>query len=350
MNTYTNEFLDQMRQTTDSVADELVTSLFKSSEGKSALRFYMSGLHSNADLEKDELPEGMQKLISRVNTLPEWADKKSMLSASRFFARHSKLITQLLGLLSLPFCYAAADGARVLYLSEKIKNDPEKRLLDTAGFIWDVMAPDAFEKTGKGFAAILKVRLIHAAARFYTLQSGQWDAAWGQPVNQEDMAGTNLALSLIGIRGLRKLGISIEYKEQQSYIHLWNVISYLSGIQLSLLPQTGSELSRLEETIRMRQFKPSVHGIALTNSLIAYFQKLNLGSKQIKANLLPLMRYLLGAQAADILEIPAAALSPLDLTALKAINFFNDLKSSTDGAYQKERKNFDRLSKKVLSA
>ena len=116
----------------------------------------------------------------------------------------------LLGLLSLPYCYAAADGARVLDLSERIKNKPEHRLNETADFVWDVMAPNAFKPDGKGFTSILKVRLLHAAIRFYTGKSSKWNAAdWGLPVNQEDMAGTNLSFSLLVVRGLRKFGLAV---------------------------------------------------------------------------------------------------------------------------------------------
>lgn len=347
---YTNDFLDKMRTETDPLADDLIALYFENATSKNALRQLLSNLNTNADLTACREQPHMSILVDHVSTLPIWAEKKSMSKGALFFARYAQPITQLLGLLSLPFCYAAADGAQVLYLSEKIKNDPAKRLLDTAVFIWDVMAPDAFESTGKGFSSILKIRIIHAAARYYTLASNEWDNNWGRPINQEDMAGTNLALSFIAIRGLRKLGISVIYSEQQHFIHLWNTIGYLSGINRMLLPDSGKEVNLLEETIRKRQFKTSAHGIALTRSLIDYFNTVDLGSKKVKSSFLPLMRFLLGKEAADLLAVPKQNLSESDLFALKTLNFLKDFKTSSPFEYQLQKKSFDQFSKLVKTA
>lgn len=347
---FSNELLDSMRQVTDKPADEIINRMFSNDALRLELRTYLDKLKTNQQLTELAVPAGMESLISAASKLPEWADSASLNLGSAFFARYAQPITQLLGLLSLPFCYAAADGARVLYLSERIKNDPAKRLLDTAVFIWDVMAPDAFLPTGKGFSSILKIRLIHAAARYYTLKSGQWNDAWGKPINQEDMAGTNLALSFITVRGLRKMGISIEYSSQQHFIHLWNVIGSLSGINDSLLPGEGRNVTRLEETIRKRHFKSSEHGVALTLSLINYFSSVDFGSKKIKTSFIPLMRYLLGNETADMLKIPAAIFSPADLFALKTLNFVKAFKNSPAFEYDLQKKNFDQFSKMIVSA
>lgn len=347
---YTKEFLDRMRLQTDSKADELIGYFFENSERKIELRKLLAEINTNNELKSIGIPAIMNELIREISVLPAWADTRSMHKGALFFARYAQPITQLLGLLSLPFCYAAADGARVLYLSEKIKNDPAKRLLDTAVFIWDVMAPDAFEPGGKGFASILKIRLIHAAARYYASSAAEWDVAWGKPINQEDMAGTNLALSFITVRGLRKLGISIQYKDQQDFIHLWNIIGSLSGIERSLLPDSGRQVNLLEETIRKRQFKSSAHGTALTKSLIDYFNTVDFGSKKVKTTFLPLMRFLLGDQVADLLELPKLNMSETDLFALKTVNFFKEFKSSSVFDYQLQKRNFDQFAKVVNAA
>ena len=188
-----------------------------------------------------------------------------------FFAKHAQVIMNMLGLLSLPYCYAGANGSMVLYLSDRMRGDVGKRLIETGEFVWDVMAPNAFYENGKGFAAILKVRLMHAAVRYYTLQNNKWNDSYGYPVNQEDMAGTNLSFSLIVIRGLRKFGFNISYDEQQSFMHLWNVIGALLGLDNDLLPADGKQAFELEETIRLRQFTPSVQGHELTSSLNQLF-------------------------------------------------------------------------------
>ncbi len=347
---YSNEYLDSMRLQTDPLADDAIALSFSESGFREELQSYLDSLHSNHDLLTLKGPAWISSLVDTASRLPEWADKKEMAAGAAFFSRHAQLITQLLGLLSLPFCYAAADGARVLHLSERIRNNPGKRLQDTAAYVWDIMAPDAFEPLGKGFASILKIRMIHAAIRYYTVKK-EWNYDWGKPINQEDMAGTNLALSLITIRGMRKMGLTIAYKEQQAFIHLWNVTGFLSGIQEALLPAQGRQVSLLEQTIRRRQFKSSIQGIELTRSLIDYYQSVNPGTAyDFKSRVLPLMRFLLGNEAADILNLPETELSPRDHMAIKILNSLNDLKSGASNEYKEQRRTFEKFSRSIKMA
>jgi len=275
------------------------------SDEASGKRFYawLGRIRLNADL--DSVPDefGRTEFVNTSRILPDWADREKLLKGSRFFTRHSDTIMSLLGLLSLPYCYAAADGAMVLYLTERLRDRPAKRLSDTADFIWDVMAPDAFSKEGKGFASCLKIRLTHALARHYVLKSNSWSEELGTPVNQEDMAGTNLAFSLIVVRGLRKLGLAVSYEEQQSFMHLWNVIGYLLGLDEDLIPQEGKSATLLESAIRKRHFKSSLQGKALTKALLDHI----IGDSSVRLSpqeIYQIVRFLLGDEVADILEVP----------------------------------------------
>lgn len=300
---YSDQFLSEKRLNGDVPADSFIHRCFSHIESKLSLCTWLNQLNKNAAL--DQIPEEYQHetFIKNCRVLPAWADEKLMERGSAFFIKHAEKVMQLLGLLSLPYCYAAADGAMVLYLSQRLTNDAGKRLSDTADFIWNVMAPNAFTAQGKGFSSILKIRLTHAIARFYTLKSGKWNNSLGLPVNQEDMAGTNLSFSLIVIRGLRKLGKSISYEDQQSFMHLWNVIGFLLGLDEDLIPQNGKSANALELAIRERHFKPSEHGRELTKVLTAYFNSVTPENVSPK-DTLQLMRYLLGDDVADMLGLP----------------------------------------------
>lgn len=339
---YTNEILSEQRQSADLSADLFVQQCFVDAQAKTALRDYLNQLVYNKQLTS--LPDSYinEPLFVNATVLPAWADKKHMQQGAAFFARHAGLIMNMLGLLSLPYCYAAADGAKVLYLSERIRNDTAKRLQETGEFVWDVMSPDAFESNGKGFASILKVRLIHAGVRFYTLQSGRWDMSWGQPVNQEDMAGTNLSFSLLVIRGLRKLDVAVSYADQQAFMHLWNVIGFMSGVEEALLPETGKQAIALEQAISSRQFRTSMEGQALTQALIQYFKSLKLEAPLSSGDIVQLMRYLLGTQVADLLNIPAVSFPKSTITLLKLTGTLQELKpiSSVVGEYRQQYADF----------
>ena len=314
-------FLDNARLQGDTPVDDFIKSIFANPEEKVKLLNRLKELHFNSQLAAPpfEIPASSKQL-------PAWADQKLMKAGAEFFALHAASIMQLLGLLSLPYCYAAANGAMVLYLSERIKTDTAKRLTETAAFVWEVMAPDAFTVEGKGFASIYKVRLMHAAARYYAIKSGKWNDAWGVPVNQEDMAGTNLSFSLIVVRGLRDMGFAVAYEEQLAYIHLWNVIGNLMGLEESLLSINGKQALDLEHAIRQRQFRSSTQGRELTASLTNYFKTVNTGKDFTHAEILGLMRYLLGSEVAGIIGIDAPELDRNKLRLLRLLNLFNDLK------------------------
>ncbi len=327
--------LSAMRRQGDFFADQLIAEVFADDSQKANFRSFLDSLTYNHQLNQLDDFYAVKEVFAGAKKSPNWADQKLMQQGTAFFAVHATAIMNLLGLLSLPYCYAAADGAKVLDLSERIRNKPEHRLGETADFIWDVMAPDAFEPEGKAFVSILKVRLLHAAIRFYTQKSGKWNEDWGLPVNQEDMAGTNLSFSLIVVRGLRKFGLTVEYQQQQAFMHLWNVIGFLLGVDERLLPETGKEALLLEEAIRIRNFKSSEHGQSLTRSLIQYFSTVDASFPQKET--MQLMRYLVGDDVADLLALPSQQAPNSTINFLKLISNFQLFgQGNPRFAYQKQ--------------
>jgi len=322
---YHNEFLDGKRARGDKHADEFIRDVFGNDAMKLHVQQWLAGKISFGELMSSH-PEFLNvDLIQLSNVLPPWADSQLMKLGSVFFATHAENVMSLLGLLSLPYCYTAANGAMVLYLSETIKKQTTKRLHDTALFVWGVMAPDAFAESGKAYEEMLKVRVMHAAVRYYTLNSGKWNDAWGLPINQEDMAGTNLSFSLIVIRGLRLLGFRVNQQEQTAFLHLWGVIGYFTGLDEDLIPANSKLAHQLDLIIKKRQFVNSAHGVELTKSLTEHILRVN-RSKATASEILGLMRYLLGTEIADQLAIKAPMLPKYKITLLRTINYLKSMK------------------------
>jgi hypothetical protein len=326
---YSNELLNVKRQSGDPQADEFIQFVFADPAKKQQLQQWMVGKSGPEQLDFLKAAYPRFAFIEQANTLPSWAKPRLMKTGAEFFARHSEVIMSLLGLLSLPYCYTAANGAMVLYLSELIRKQTTKRLYDTAVFVWEVMAPDAFGRDGNAYKEILKVRLMHAAVRYYTLQSGKWNDAWGLPINQEDMAGTNLSFSLIVIRGLRMLGYSVSQEDQAAFMHLWGVVGFLTGLDEDLIPENPKLARQLDAIIKQRQFVVSPHGQELTRSLTGHILSVN-KSKATTNDILGLMRYLLGAEIADMLGIEAPDLPAYKLTLIKTLNLFKSFKPQGD--------------------
>ena len=326
---YNDEFLNAKRLSGDPSADEFIEFVFADPVKKLQLQQWLSGTfeENGLDLLKENYPDF--EFISKASDLPTWADPKLMKAGSAFFARNSEIIMSLLGLLSLPYCYTAANGAMVLYISGLIKKQTTKRLFDTAVFVWEVMGPNAFNSNGNAYREILKVRIIHAAVRYYTSQSGKWDNGWGLPINQEDMAGTNLSFSLIVIRGLRRLGFHVSHADQTALMHLWAVIGYLSGLDEDLIPEDAKKAQQLDLAIKRRQFRMSTHGKELTHSLIDHILAVN-KSKATANDIMGLMRYLLGTEIADMLSITAPTLPRYKLSIIRTVNLLKSFKPQKD--------------------
>lgn len=326
---YSDELLDQKRLLGDPQADEFIRDVFSDPLKKQQLQQWMGGASGSAHLRSIQDAFPGFAFIHRATALPAWAQPRLMKTGAIFYARHSEIIMSLLGLLSLPYCYNAANGAMVLYLSELIRKQTTKRLYDTAVFVWEVMGPDAFGRDGNAYEEILKVRIMHAAVRYYTLQSGKWDDSWGLPINQEDMAGTNLSFSLIVIRGLRMLGYSVSQEDQTAFMHIWAVVGYLSGLDEDLIPDNSKMAQQLDNMIKRRQFAVSAHGQELTRSLTDHILSVN-KSKATANDVLGLMRYLLGKEMADMLAIEAPELPAYKLTLIKTLNLLKSIKPQGD--------------------
>ncbi|MDA9555050.1 DUF2236 domain-containing protein [Pelobium sp.] len=296
--------LNHYRKIGDKPADDFVKLYFSDNQQKLRLDKALNNLNRNADWDAflTIIPDAkwFDESFNEIGLV----DQPIRKNALQFYHQKSAYILQLLGLLSLPYCYAAADGAQVLYQTERMYKDVGKRLEETAAFVVEMMNPKAFSKDGAGKVQLFKVRLMHAAARFY-LQKANWDYQLGFPINQEDMAGTNLSFSLIVIRGLRRMGFSISDSEQINYIRYWSWIGAHLGLDSTLLPQNGKEAHDLESLIRERQFKTSEQGVKLTQSLLKCFYDLN-DEKQIKnSEIAGFMRFLLGDKVADKLMLPS---------------------------------------------
>jgi hypothetical protein len=135
------------------------------------------------------------------------------------------------------------------------------------------------------------------------VNKGSWNMVWGLPVNQEDMAGTNLAFSFIVLRGLHKLGYQFNTNEAESYLHTWKIIGYFMGLENALLTDKWLEAEQLDELISKRNFRASEVGQFLMKSLIDS-SKTTIKIPFIKNMPTALMRFCLGDDISEMLKVP----------------------------------------------
>jgi len=293
---FTQPYLNNQRQRADDSADELVKHLFTSKQQTELYELFQ--LKDN-ELVRAKSSSTKDFLLAR-KPLPVWFDEKKLKRGQQVFEAYAMEIMTLLGALALPYCYAGSPGNKALYLSEKMRKAPGKRLFDTAQFIISVSTPGGLTQSGTGHIHINKTRLIHAIARYY-LQQGNWNAAWGQPINQEDMAGTNLAFSYIILLGLQKSGFILTEKEKEDFLYLWRYIGYQLNVDQELLPDSFQQAATLARTIEKRNFKKSEESVGLAKELMNYYKTVVPPRQAIFIE--SQLRYFLGPEVAGYLGL-----------------------------------------------
>ena len=310
---FSNDMMDKFRQMGDPEADKVIINLF-SSDSITGVREMFKWLNASESISSfkivNDFIENNQTLpvLSPLSVSPQttpdtsFSNWKLMQQGMKFFAENQTAIGIMLACYSLPYCYAGADGAKVLAMSQRIETDTLKRLQETGEFL-QIVTKEQNWKNGEAVRKILKIRLMHAAIRFFTEHHGTWDLAWGKPINQEDMAGTNGAFSYIVIRGMRKAGNAPKEADAEAYLHLWNVISVIMGVDKTLIPNNLREAFAMDKVIAKRQFRPSKEGKALTKALLNTIESF-VENPLLKTFPAAQMRYLMGDSVADILGIP----------------------------------------------
>jgi len=242
----------------------------------------LTGWHASGPIDPAVAPP-LQAFVQAAQALPHWADAALLERAEVLFMEHGALSCVLLFCASLPECYVIPDLSQVLHTAGQLEEHTEHRIRSTAAMIFPVMMHGGLTRPeGAGVAQVLKVRLIHATIRnlilrgepglgsvqrakaqvpplpvpegaglHATLLAHGWDLRQdGLPCNQEELAYTLLTFGYVFLRSLRRLGIGLTGSDEVAYLHAWNVVGALLGIDRALMVHTMHEgeelLSRMQ--------------------------------------------------------------------------------------------------------
>jgi len=319
---WTDEFLDAMRQQCDPLADETVRALFE--QGKvPAANSLMKQWVVNEQMSLELLAPPLREYFEQSGQLPAWADMGLVHQGEELFGRYGPHIVTALFCASLPSCYAAAKGVQVLHLTSRLETDPYRRIVETAQLIVDVMAPGGLALGGRGLRSAQKVRLMHAAVRHLIHQHGQWNEAWGKPINQEDTAATLLTFSTVVLHALERMGCELSDAERRAYYHAWRVMGHVMGIDARLMPETPEEGIRFQHVLQRRLFAPSPEGRAMNRALLQLMEHVTPGNlfDDLPATL---MRHLLGEATADLLAVPPSGWTRAMMGPLGVLGWVSD--------------------------
>jgi hypothetical protein len=208
-----------------------------------------------------------------------------------------------------------------------MQSNTQRRVIETAQFVMDVMAPGGLirdeKQFGAGMRSAQKVRLMHATIRRFLRHDPSYDPAWGVPICQEDLAGTLYTFSAVTLAGFEKLQISLTDGEKSDYIHTWNVVGHLLGVdERFLVPDYATSLE-LSRAIGRRNNASCPEGQMMMRSLIDYLEY-SLPGTALDGLPSLLVHELAGSEIAEMLAVKKPAMSSQWLSAIRAIGSILD--------------------------
>jgi hypothetical protein len=289
--------LDQARRRGDEPADRIVSDMGGRAWALSAL---LAPVRSREDLRPPGVSDAVWDLV--VPPLPSFADPHRLRAAQTFADRNLPAITVALFCASLPASYGDREGARLLAATGRMQRDLDRRINETARFVFDVLRPNGFDPGGRAPVSIGKVRIVHASVRATAKHQPQSDEAL---INQEQMLGTLCLFSVVVLDALERLGVLVDPRDAEDYVHLWCVTGALLGIEPGLLPASRKEASALFAELKRRRFQPSEEGRALLEDLLVAMERhmAIFGMRELPRRM---VRHLLGTEQAQRLGVEAA--------------------------------------------
>lgn len=216
-----------------------------------------------------DAPPALRALFASVDAVPFWLDADKLKLGAETIQR-----TGLMGAygalvdVSLMGGYLARRALKVLVRTGEIGGKVPRRIAETALWWMSVTETDGLARFADGFKNTLRVRITHAQIRAAMNADKHWDHAdWDSPVNQPQMAGTQLLFSLIGLLGMRVMGFRFTSQEVDAVIHLWRYVGHLIGVHSDLIPASEDDAWRLMWLLAATEFQPDQDSRLLAQAL-----------------------------------------------------------------------------------
>lgn len=289
---FSEQMLDDFRKQGDPLADEVIN-VFAIQYGAS-IQVLVEKLESMIRMPgDDEMLEQIKNLFSDNTEIckalehyfkvadqsPDWANETKLTLGAHVFQDHFFTCTTALACASLPVCYVCQPDVKVLSFTRRFIDKAIIRIVETAQMVTDVMGNGGItikngHLVGKGIQSVLKIRLIHASIRYlminkeqllsadqcdhshsksflmtYILEAAQDNYLWfgdkkpgawnlekdGIPINQEAAALALLTFSYVILRGLKTIGVKLNSQQQDAYMHSWNMVGHVLGVNEQFL-------------------------------------------------------------------------------------------------------------------
>ncbi|GAA1243898.1 oxygenase MpaB family protein [Prauserella halophila] len=313
----------------DPLADDVVALIERLPEGEGRALFERA-LTDGIDAVPDP-PAELLAFFRHAEATPYWVDDTRLDAGARAIVRTGLLGLFPLGDMALMGGYLSSRATKPLVGTGALVEDmAPKRLVETTHWWLEVTTPGALRTHEHGYAAALRVRLVHAHVRAAMNRRPDWDHdAWDRPVNQVQTVGTLLLFSLVYVVGMQLLGVRYTDGERADIHHLWRYVGHLMGIDDELLPATEDDAWRLLWLLATSEFIPDDDSKRLAAALLAAHEGAGegrgaLGTVLAEASVrvhASVSRLVLGKDNADFLGLPNDPIAQGAVVAGAAANF-----------------------------
>ncbi|HEY4124504.1 MAG TPA: oxygenase MpaB family protein [Rhizomicrobium sp.] len=193
-----------------------------------------------------DAPAPLREFFARYDRAPDWVNAEMLEHGAQLGRACGNIGAYVLRDGALMGGYQAPGFNRVLVMTGALNKGPAKRLAETSEWWLACTEPGALSRFGEGFKTTMRVRLIHSLVRRHVASTAVWDVAEdGIPLNQLDMAATQLAFGPAFLIGARAMGMMLTRNDGRAIMHLMRYAGYLMGIEEGLLPETEKEGCKL---------------------------------------------------------------------------------------------------------
>lgn len=194
---------------------------------------------------RDTAPPELAALLDPISTLPDWVDPARLRAgAVAYWRAGAGPLGLSLTCGALAYGYQSASLSRPLAATGRLEHRAPRRLGETARWLVSVTTPGAMVPGGEGFAACVRVRVVHALVRAHLLRAGGgWDVAnWGIPMSASDAGSTAMGGFLtLHLEAMHDLGVHYSRQELEDMTHLWAWIAVVMGVPADLAPPVYAE-------------------------------------------------------------------------------------------------------------
>ncbi|WP_078959073.1 oxygenase MpaB family protein [Streptomyces erythrochromogenes] len=197
----------------------------------------------------------------------------------------------------------------VWYAKYDLVMDIGRRFSRTMNTMWDMLGTNSWDPSGNAVITLVKLRLVHAAARHMGLAHG-WDTARdGMPISQRLEVEELMYVGAYNVHLAAKYDFHLTAQQVDELMALVRVGGRLLGIDEKYNPRTIDQANLVLADAAEHHRASSDEGIKLARNMLDWMdRKIFPGAGALGASMVRMM----DAHVADVLRIPANP--PLDTT------------------------------------